>query len=198
MSVFWELMGYALLAVFAENLVLMEGIGTSRVLRAARKPKQLLPYAGLICLFSLCTALITRQLDPWIASWPRPELYRPLAYAVCAAGLYLAAVLLLKAFRREWFQKLEDILPSASLNCIVIALPYLAGARDLDLGHVVALSLGAGVGFALAAWLAAEGIRRIDNKRMAKAFLGLPALFLYLGILSLALMGLGGKGGPPA
>ena len=78
MSVFWELMGYALLAVFAENLVLMEGIGTSRVLRAARKPKQLLPYAGLICLFSLCTALIPRQLDPWLASWPRPELYRPL------------------------------------------------------------------------------------------------------------------------
>ena len=89
-------------------------------------------------------------------------------------------------------------MPSASLNCIVIALPYLASTRDLDLGHTLALSLGAGAGFAVAAWLAAEGIRRIDNKRMAKAFLGLPALFLYLAILSLALMGLGGKGILPA
>lgn len=37
--------------------------------------------------------------------------------------------------------------------------------------------------FALAAWLTAEGINRIDNAGMARAFLGLPALFLYLGIL---------------
>lgn len=198
MSVFWELAGYALLAVFAENLVLAEGIGTSRMLRAARKPKQLLLYAGLVCLFSLCTALITRPLDPLIDDWPRSELYRPLVYSVCACALYLVSVLLLKAFRKEWFQKVEDILPSASLNCIVIALPYLASTRDLDLGHTLALSLGAGAGFAAAAWLAAEGIRRIDNKRMAKAFLGLPALFLYLAILSLALMGLGGKGILPA
>ena len=46
MSVFWELAGYALLAVFAENLVLAEGIGTSRMLRAARKPKTAAALCG--------------------------------------------------------------------------------------------------------------------------------------------------------
>lgn len=193
MDVVWELLGYTLLAVLAENLVLSAGIGSSRMLRAARKPGQLLPYAGLICFFTLCTSLLTRMLDPMIASWSRPELYRPLVYAVCAAGIYVAAALVLKLGFPNWFAKVEGILPSTSINCIVIALPFIAGGRELDAWHVAALSLGAGIGFILAAWLAAEGIRRINNIRMAKAFLGLPSLLIYLGILSLALMGFGGK-----
>lgn len=44
MSVFWELVGYALLAVFAENLVLTGGIGSSRMLRAALQHFSLFLY----------------------------------------------------------------------------------------------------------------------------------------------------------
>ncbi|MCI9274371.1 MAG: hypothetical protein HFE39_10540 [Clostridiales bacterium] len=192
MMVFWELMGYALLAVFAENLVLVGGVGSSRMLRAARKPQELLPYAGMLCFFTLCTALFSRLLDPLIAGRDQQELYRPLLYACCAAGAYILVTLLLKGALPRWYARVEKLLPSAAINCIVIALPFLASKRELDIPHVVALSLGAGVGFIVAAWLAAEGVRRINNTRMAKAFLGLPALFLYLGILSLALMGFGG------
>ena len=44
----------------------------------------------------------------------------------------------------------------------------------------------------LAVWLTAEGLRRIDNVNMPKAFLGLPAIFLYLSILSMVFLGFTG------
>lgn len=192
MSVFLELAGYALLAVFAENLVLTGGIGSSRMLRAARKPKELLPYSALLCFFTLCTALVTSLLEPWLNRVDKDQLFRPLVYTSCAAILYILAAVGLKLCLPKRFERYKAMLPTTSINCIVIAMPFLVSERQLDFGHIVALSLGAGVGFVLAVWLAAEGIKRINNASMARAFLGLPALFIYLGILSLAFLGFAG------
>lgn len=187
-----SLLLYALMAVFAENLVLTGGIGSSRMLRAARKPKLLLSYGVLICLFSLVTSLISMLLNPWIDGFEQPQLFRPLLYAVVASMVYIAAVLLLKYALPLVYEKLQKILPSASLNCIIMALPLIISEKQLTAAQAVGFSLGGAVGFMLAAWLTSEGIRRINNVKMAKAFLGLPSLFLYLGILSLAFLGFTG------
>lgn len=189
MSVFWELVGYALLAVFAENLVLTGGIGSSRMLRAARKPKELLPYSISLCFFTLGTSLLTSFLEPTLNQWDKEQLFRPLVYTTCAALLYVLAAAGMKACLPKVFEKYKTMLPTTSINCIVVAMPFLVSSRQLDFGHIVALCLGSGVGFALAAWLTAEGIKRLGNAGMARAFLGLPALFIYLGILSLAFLG---------
>lgn len=95
----------------------------------------------------------------------------------------------MKACLPKVFETYKTMLPTTSINCIVVAMPFLVSSRQLDFGHIVALCLGSGVGFALAAWLTAEGIKRLGNAGMARAFLGLPALFIYLGILSLAFLG---------
>ena len=187
-----SLLLYALLAVFAENLVLTGGIGSSRMLRAARKPRQLLAYGVLICLFSLLVSLCSMLLNPWISTFYRPELFRPLLYAVLAAVCYLVLVLLLKYALPRVYERVQKILPSASLNCIIMALPLIISEKQLTVSQAVGFAAGGAVGFMLAAWLAGEGIRRINNVKMAKSFLGLPSLFLYLGILSLAFLGFTG------
>ncbi|MDD4413980.1 MAG: electron transport complex subunit RsxA, partial [Oscillospiraceae bacterium] len=55
------------------------------------------------------------------------------------------------------------------------------------------LSLGACAGFMIISWLVAEGMERLDNPDIPKAFRGLPSILIYLGILSLALMGFEGS-----
>lgn len=55
----WMEVGFtALLAVTAENLIFTGGIGFSRVLRAARKPKTIGIYSLFVGGFSLVSALV--------------------------------------------------------------------------------------------------------------------------------------------
>ena len=76
MNMFMELCLAALLAVTAENVIFTGGIGFSRVLRAARKPKTIALYSCFVGLFSLASALTAccarrfmRSVRRWPISW---------------------------------------------------------------------------------------------------------------------------------
>ena len=68
MNMFMELCLAALLAVTAENVIFTGGIGFSRVLRAARKPKTIALYSCFVGLFSLASALTACYLGPVLLS----------------------------------------------------------------------------------------------------------------------------------
>lgn len=80
----------------------------------------------------------------------------------------------MKACLPKVFETYKTMLPTTSINCIVAAM--------------LGLCLGLSVGFTMAAWLTAEGIKRLGNAGMSRA-LGLPALFIYLGFCPSLLWG---------
>ena len=89
MNMFMELCLAALLAVTAENVIFTGGIGFSRVLRAARKPKTIALYSCFVGLFSLASALTACYLGPVLLSNSTLLFMRPAVYAFCAALAYL-------------------------------------------------------------------------------------------------------------
>ena len=161
--------------------MLTGGINSSRMLCAARKPKQLLPYRIYLCLFTICTALLTNFLAPILNQWDKVQLFRPLVYTICVSPLCFGGSgdesLFMRSLLEIQNHTAHDLYycRRGALSCDRTAVGLRVYRRALS---------GAGVDFALAAWLTAEGIHRIDNAGMARAFLGFPALFLYLGILS--------------
>lgn len=82
---------------------------------------------------------------------------------MCGCPLYINGAGM-KACLPKVFETYKTMLPTSSINCIVAAM--------------LGLCLGLSVGFTMAAWRTAEGIKRLGNAGMSRA-LGLPALFIW-------------------
>lgn len=194
MTVFVQLLLTALMAVTAENILFAGGIGFSRVLRAARRPRTLGMYSGFVTVFSLISTLLSSLLGPALLANAALTYLRPVIFALCAAAAYLAASFLLQFFLPSFFRKYGEILSPAAINTIVLSMPFVQKSFKLDIANAAAFAVGTGVAFFLAARILARTMARYKNDDMPRAFNGLPAVLIYIGILSLAFAGFtGGK-----
>ena len=194
MELVMQLFLFAILAVSAQNAIFAGGIGFSRVLRAARRPKVLASYAGLLTVFSLLSALLGALLNALIPASSPAAFYRPAIFAACVAAVYLAAVVVYRMFFASRYKRVEPVLSSSAINCLVLAMPFLQRVFRMNVWQIVGYALGTGVAFFLAALILSQAMPRLKNPDMPKAFQGLPSIFLYVGILSLAFFGFtGGK-----
>ncbi len=81
------------------------------------------------------------------------------------------------------------VLATSAFNCVVLSVPLIGQQSALTLERLVGYSIGAGVGFLLAVLLVRDAVSKLDNPDMPEGFLGLPGVFLYMGILSMAFFG---------
>ncbi len=190
-----QLMIYALLATFAQNMIFTAGIGADRAIRAAAKPKQILPSAGLVAIFSLVGLLgsvVSRRLLQAIPALETVRMLPPILFLVAA---YLLILLFANLVHKPLFIYLKEILPGCAFNSIVMLLGTAGSVYTVSFSKMIGFSIGTGVGFLLATLLIAEGIRRIGNPDMDRCFLGLPSLLIYIGILAMAFVGFTGGAG---
>lgn len=192
MNPFMEIGMVALLSIAAENLIFTGGIGFSRVLRAARKPKTIGFYSLFVGLFSLASALTACFLGPALLSNSTLLFMRPAIYALCAAVVYMLVAFLMKAFLPKVYERAGPILAPAAINCIVLSMPYMQRSFTLQPHEAVGFAIGTGVAFFLAALVLSEAMARYHNENMPKAFRGLPSVLIYVGILSMVFVGITG------
>ena len=195
MTGFVQMLLTALMAVTTENIIFAGGIGFSRVLRAARKPKTLGMYAVFVTFFSLISTAYASALNPILINNETLSVLRPAIFALLVAVVYLVAAYALQSFFPQFYKKYGQILSPAAINTVVLSMPYVLKNFKLDLPNAVGFALGTGVAFFLAAlMLAYIMVRCKKNADMPKAFSGLPAVLIYVGILSMAFAGFtGGK-----
>jgi len=194
MTTFLQMLLTALMAVTTENILFSGGIGFSNVLRAARKPRTLGMYALFVTFFSLISSLLGSLLNPFLLSNDTLVIMRPVVFAVYAAIIYSASAAVLKLFLPEFYKKYSQILSPAAINTVVLSMPYVLKSFKLDILDAAAFAVGTGAAFFLAAGVLTHAIARFESDDMPKAFRGLPAVLLYIGILSLAFAGFtGGK-----
>jgi len=195
MSQIMQLMTYALLAAFAQNIIFTSGMGADHAMRAAANPRQMLPSAGLIALFSLIGLLgsvVSRRLLEAIPFFESVRMFPPILFLAAA---YVLILLIANLAYKPLFIYLKEILPGCAFNSIVMLLGTAGSVYTVGAVKMIGFSLGTGVGFLLATLLIAEGIRRIGNPDMSRAFLGLPSLLIYIGILAMAFVGFTGGAG---
>jgi Na+-translocating ferredoxin:NAD+ oxidoreductase RnfA subunit len=88
------------------------------------------------------------------------------------------------------YARIGKLFPLAAFNNLVIGVALICNhSFSLSLFGAIGLALGCCVGFVVLSYLTAEGIERVDNPDIPAAFRGLPILFLYVGLLALAVMG---------
>lgn len=194
MRMFAQMLLYALLAITAENMILAGGVGVSRVLRAARKPKIMRINVLLVGLFTMISTLLGILLNGVLPTIKTFALYRPLVFAVCTAVVYLVFALICRTWWPKRYKRLEPTLSSSAINCVVLSMPFAQQALRMEPWQAVGYGLGTALAYFLAVMILSTVMSKIWNPEMPKAFQGLPAIFIYVGILSMALFGfIGGR-----
>ena len=187
---FWYLFAGAVL----QNVVLMTGFGSSMMLRSVKKRTNILPLSIMLCVFATLTVAISYPLDSLIGTSVLAKWLRPVMIVLVTLLLYLVISRLTAKLLPEWYAKAGRLMPIAAFNNLVIGIALIVNHQfAISFPGTIGLALGACVGFLILSWLTSEGMERLDNPDVPKAFRGLPAILVYLGILSLALMGFSGS-----
>ena len=88
---------------------------------------------------------------------------------------------------------MRGLIPSAAFSNIVIMIGMTSKLIGRSVPQLLGYSVGTGVAFILVSLLIREAIGRIGNPDMNRAFLGLPSLLIYIGILAMAFVGFTGS-----
>ena len=190
MKIIGELLVTALYTIFVQNLVMCSGLGMSEAIRIASKPGTFLKFAFMISGFSTVTSLLCSLIGNYTNLLT--------SYAVKAAvygGVLALVYIIVAAFISivTGDKELLGTLGIAALNTLVFAVPYINDTAAYSLSNSIGSGLGAGFAFVLAAALIGSGAKIIDqNKHIPKFFKGTPAMFLYVGIISLGFVGFTG------
>lgn len=185
----------ALLAVSAENLFFTGGMGLSRVLRAAYSPRGIGVASVFVTIFSVLSAIEGFFLTPFLPSDGfRALAVRPAVLACSLAVTYIVTAGIIKKSAPVFYEKNSRVLPLSAVNTAVLAIPYVQKTAGFGLMQSIGFALGNGLSFFIASALVLSAAPTCSNPDMPKAFKGLPASLLYVGILSMAFAGFtGGK-----
>ncbi len=190
MNSFGKMLLWLLVAATMQNLPLTTGLGVSSMLKVVRRPRQRNLFLLLLVPFSVVTTALFFPLDKAVPVTWVWLIFRPVCIVAITVILYVVASLLLVRFASDWYRHVKHLLPLAAFNNLVVGVALVVNYQtSMDFFSAVGLALGSALGFVLLSAITAEGISRIDNPDTPPAFRGLPATLLYVGLLSLALMG---------
>ncbi|MCI1965542.1 MAG: hypothetical protein LKJ17_05350 [Oscillospiraceae bacterium] len=191
---FLKLVLTALLAVGTENLLFAGGAGFSRAMRAAQRPGSIGIYSLLVTWFSLVSGFAGMWLNSFLPAYGPKMTLSSACLAGAAAAAYLVTYIVARlALPRRMMKKIEPFLAPAAINTIVLALPYVQRSFLFGPAQTAGYALGSGAAFYLASVVLMHAQAKCRNPDMPKAFSGLPASILYIGILSMAFAGFAGS-----
>lgn len=193
MKSFTDMLLFFLLVATTQNLVLTTGFGASSMIKIIRRPKQLFRFGALLLFFSVLTTALFFPIDTLLPDTWFARMVRPFILLVLTGLLYLGCTACLSR-SAEQYRPLRSILPLAAFNNVVIGVSLLINYQvSVSFFPAIGIAAGGAVGFVLLSALTAEAVERLDNPDIPRAFRGLPATLVYLGLLALALMGFKAK-----
>lgn len=194
MKWFFDLLTAALFSLLIQNLIFSSGLGLSETIRLARRPKFFLMYTITIVYYSVMTSFLCSLLDDLIPSFNALNtIWHTAVFAVVLAIIYIftsiISITILKAGK-----KFLNSLGMCALNSLILALPIINNRSANGIFVSIGSGIGSGLAFMLAVVFINSAMRKIaQNKDIPKAFKGMPAVFIYVALLSLAFTCLSGE-----
>ena len=192
MSIFLNLLSAALYVMLFQNLIFNGGYGLSEAVRMSAKPRQLLPMAVFITLFSTVTSAICVLVDFIPVIRKRSEIVHALIYVCVLLAIYIFVMVAVNLYGKVQPATKRRI-GIAAFNTLVLAMPLINYRSAFTVIESIGAGLGAGLAYIIAVLLINGGLKKLDtNTFIPKCFKGTPAIFIYTAILSLAFTGISG------
>jgi electron transport complex protein RnfA len=136
--------------------------------------------------------MISWALFTWVLAPLQLRFLQVLVFIGVVAFLVQLLDTVLKKTHRALHQRFGIYLMLITTNCIILAVPLLNASAESGAADAFALSVGSGLGFALALFLMSCARERVELARVPPSFQGLPIAFALTGLFALAFMGFSG------
>jgi len=192
MNIFLNLLSAALYVMLFQNLIFNGGYGLSEAVRMSAKPRQLLPMAVFITLFSTVISALCVLIDLFPLIHNLNEIYHALIYVGILLVVYIIAMIIANIIPKVQPATKRRI-GIAAFNTLVLAMPLINYRSAFNIVESIGAGLGAGLAYIIAVILINSGLKKLDTiTTIPKAFKGTPAIFIYTALLSLAFTGISG------
>lgn len=192
MNIILNLLSAALYVMLFQNLIFNGGYGLSEAIRMSAKPRQLLPMAVFITLFSTITSALCVLIDLFPVIHNLNEIYHALIYVGILLVVYIIAMIIANIVPRVQPATKRRI-GIAAFNTLVLAMPLINYRSAFNIVESIGAGLGAGLAYIIAVILINSGLKKLDTiTTIPKVFKGTPAIFIYTALLSLAFTGISG------
>ena len=192
MNIFLNLLSAALYVMLFQNLIFNGGYGLSEAVRMSAKPRQLLPMAVFITLFSTVISALCVLIDFFPIIHNLNEIYHALIYVGILLVVYIFAMIIANIIPKVQPATKRRI-GIAAFNTLVLAMPLINYRSAFNVVESIGAGLGAGLAYIIAVILINSGLKKLDTiTSIPKAFKGTPTIFIYTALLSLAFTGISG------
>lgn len=186
---------YAMVAVFAQNVVLGRALGVSRLVKLITDDAMdSLTYCvllGAVQLVSAPMAFFVNRL--WLNEYANKAFVRPLVLVACTVvAFFLVLFVVAAAFPSERAKRVTAVLPMATFNSVIVGTLLITTTQGFTLAQTLGFALGSALGYGFAVLVVTEAERKLQSDAVPETFRGLPITLLYLSTLSLATYGIVG------
>ncbi len=198
MEAMLQFLSVLLSAALFENAVFARAFGSDKTVMGEDRPRVLVAFSVMISVMTSLSALLSFWFLHLLSEYTQAGSGYPRTVSVLAAVfiVYLLYYVAAKRFAPKYFARYQGIIPLAAFSCVVYGSVLIMTGQSYSLMQSLGYGLGAGLGVLIASVLLFIGRRRMELCRIPRAFLGLPSVLLYIGLLSLAFYGLVGHGLP--
>ena len=170
MNIFLNLLSAALYVMLFQNLIFNGGYGLSEAVRMSAKPRQLLPMAVFITLFSTVISALCVLIDFFPIIHNLNEIYHALIYVGILLVVYIIAIIIANIIPRVQPATKRRI-GIAAFNTLVLAMPLINYRSAFNVVESVGAGLGAGLAYIIAVILINSGLKKLDtNSSIPKIF----------------------------
>ena len=186
---FFEWMGVALTALFAENFLLVSCMGMGTRLNAFREPKDALRTGGCLTVVMVLSTLLAWCIDVAVLSRLGLGYYRTFVMALLVPATIWCLRQVLRLFIPELYRRNNLHLRSVTTNCAALGCVLLVTQRSYGLGSALIFALCGGLGTMVALANFAHLLGEADLEQCPKCFRGVPIRLITAGLMAMGLVG---------
>lgn len=179
-------------AIFIENIVFSQFLGTCPFLGVSEKPVTALGMGLSVTFVITLSSAATWLVYHGILVPAGLEFLKTVAFILIIASLVQIIEMFLKKFIPALYQSLGIYLPLITTNCAVLGVALLNIQNDYSFIKSVVYGFSSAVGFMMAILIFAGVRERLKFATPPAPFRGLPIALISAGLIVLAFMGFNG------
>lgn len=184
-----QAIGLVLIAVLAENMVLVRCLGMGWPKSAISSEDSARRMGISITLVMVFNAMAAWLINRFVLEFFGLGHLRLLVYALLVPGVIWALRKLLGAFFPAVYRYLQEYLSYSLYNCSVMGAAYIITQRNYTFGQAFLYALASGVGVLLVLIIFTGMQDQASFESCPKRFRGFPIELITAGLMGLALMG---------
>ena len=182
-------------AIFVNNIMLAQFLGTCPFLGVSNKISTATGMAGAVCFVITLATLVTYLINQYLLVAFNLQFLQTIAFILVIAALVQMVEIVLKKISPSLYQALGIFLPLITTNCAVLGVSLLTIQENLNFIQALVYGLSSALGFSLVIILFAGLRQRLEKSVLPTLFNGTPISFITAGILAMAFAGFGGLAG---